>query len=81
MAKKREFAVDSDVSMFISRKPKEYVKYTIYPEAEVLEDVIILSKINDVNPSKMFLKLIGEALEKENYRKGIEAYKAMKAAL
>ena len=82
MAKKREFASDSDVSRFISRKQNpsapektERQQFTIYPDKEELEQVKILAKVKDVNLNTMFLTLIREALNNEDYQKIIQAYK------
>ena len=65
MAKKREFASDSDASKFITRKQNPDISYeekrqqfTIYPDKDLLEQVKILSKLKDMNLNNMFLKLI-----------------------
>ena len=83
MAKKREFASDSDVSRFISRKQnpddvRERVQVTIYPDKGELEEVKILAKVKDKNLNAMILDLIREAMEKEEYRKIVRAYEKMK---
>ena len=82
MAKKREFASDSDVSKFITRKQKPETSYeekrqqfTIYPDKDLLEQVKILSKLKDMNLNNMFLKLIDESLKNEEYQKLIQAYR------
>lgn len=82
MAKKREFASDSDVSKFITRKQNPETSYeekrqqfTIYPDKDLLEQVKILSKLKDMNLNNMFLKLINEALGNDEYQKLIQAYK------
>ena len=83
MAKKREFASDSDVSRFISRKQnpddvRERVQVTIYPDKGELEEVKILAKVKDKNLNAMILDLLKEAMEKEEYRKIVRAYEKMK---
>ena len=82
MAKKREFASDSDVSRFISRKQnpdeRERVQVTIYPDKGELEEVKILAKVKDKNLNAMILDLMREAMEKEEYRKIVRAYEKMK---
>ena len=83
MAKKREFASDSDVSKFITRKQNpEYEKirqqFTIYPDKDLLEQVKILSKLKDMNLNNMFLRLVNESLKNEEYQKLIQAYKQIK---
>lgn len=88
MAKKREFASDSDVSRFISRKqnPTEAIptkarqQVTIYPDKDELENVKILAKVKDVNLNSMLLALIREAMANEQYQKIIHAYFQMKEA-
>lgn len=88
MAKKREFASDSDVSRFISRKhnPTEATptkvrqQVTIYPDKDELENVKILAKVKDVNLNSMILALIREAMANEQYQKIIHAYLQMKDA-
>ena len=88
MAKKREFASDSDVSRFISRKQnpveatstKERHQVTIYPNKDVLENVKILAKVKDLNLNSMLLTLIREAMANEEYQKIIHAYLQMKEA-
>ena len=72
MAKKREFASDSDVSRFISRKQnpddvRERVQVTIYPDKDELEEVKILAKVKDKNLNAMILDLMREVMEKEEY--------------
>ena len=89
MAKKREFASDSDVSRFISGKlkaaerpvEKEKTQVTIYPEKDDLERVKIVAKVKDQNLNGMLLSLIKEALEKEEYQKIIRAYEQMRECL
>ena len=83
MAKKREFASDSDVSRFISRKQnpddvRERIQVTIYPDKDELEEVKILAKVKDKNLNAMILDLMREAMEKEEYRKIVRAYEKMK---
>ena len=83
MAKKREFASDSDVSRFISRKQnpddvRERVQVTIYPDKDELEEVKILAKVKDKNLNAMMLDLMREVMEKEEYRKIVKAYEKMK---
>ncbi len=86
MAKKRDFASDSDVSRFISRKQKptesmpskERQQVTIYPNKDELENVKILAKVKDLNHNSMFLALIREAMDNEQYQKIIHAYLQMK---
>ena len=88
MAKKREFASDSDVSRFISRKQnhaetaptKARQQVTIYPDKDVLDNVKILAKVKDLNLNSMLLTLIREAMDNENYKKIIHAYLQMKEA-
>lgn len=80
MAKKREFASDSDVSKFITRKQNpEYEKrrqqFTIYPDKDLLEQVKILSKLKDITLNNMFLRLVNESLKNEEYQKLIQAYR------
>lgn len=89
MAKKREFASDSDVSRFISGKlkaaerptEKEKAQVTIYPDKDDLERVKIVAKVKDKNLNGMLLSLIKEALEKEEYQKIIQAYERMRKAM
>ena len=93
MAKKREFASDSDVSRFISGKlkaaekpvaraaEKEKTQVTIYPYKEDLEKVKIVAKVKDKNLNGMLLSLIKEAMEKEEYQKIIQAYEQMRKAM
>ena len=83
MAKKREFASDSDVSRFISRKQnpddvRERVQVTIYPDKDELEEVKILAKVKDKNLNAMILDLMREVMQKEEYRKIVRAYEKMK---
>ena len=83
MAKKREFASDSDVSRFISRKQnpddvRERVQVTIYPDKDELEEVKILAKVKDKNLNAMMLDLMREVMEKEEYRKIVKAHEKMK---
>lgn len=83
MAKKREYASDTDVTRFITRKqnPDEEldrparIQFTVYPTPDDIEQVKILAKLKDVNVNTMFLKLVREALTNEDYQKMIEAYK------
>ena len=84
MAKKREFASDSDVSRFISRKkfsadePQlSRQQFTIYPTQEDIEQVKTLAKINDMNVNAMFLRLIREALNNNEYQSAIQAYRQL----
>ena len=89
MAKKREFASDSDVAKFITRKQnhseEEYTdkrqQFTIYPDKDLLEQVKILAKLKDTSMNDIFLKLVQEALTNEEYKKLITAYQQMKALL
>ena len=83
MAKKREFASDSDVSRFISRKQnpddvRERVQVTIYPDKDELEEVKILAKVKDKNLNAMILDLMREVMQKEEFRKIVRAYEKMK---
>ena len=83
MDKKTEFASDSDVSRFISRKQnpddtRERVKVTIYPDKDELEEVKILAKVKDKNLNAMILDLMREVMQKEEYRKIVRAYEKMK---
>ncbi len=83
MAKKREFASDSDVSKFITRKQNpEYEKrrqqFTIYPDEDLLGQVKILAKLKDITLNNMFLRLVNESLKNEEYQKLIQAYKQIK---
>ena len=88
MAKKRDFASDSDVSRFISRKKNTFdtqdtntrQQVTIYPDKDMLDNVKILAKVNDVNLNSMLLTLIREAMANEQYQKIIHAYLQMKEA-
>ncbi len=83
MAKKREFASDAEVSRFISRKKfhdqerPERLQFTIYPTAEDIEQVKVLAKVKDTNVNAMFLRLVREALNNEEYQKAIKAYKQL----
>ena len=83
MAKKREFASDAEVSRFISRKKfneqekPERLQFTIYPTDEDMEQVKVLAKLKDTNVNAMFLRLIREALDNEEYQKSIQAYKQL----
>ena len=83
MAKKRDFASDAEVSRFISRKKfpetekPERLQFTIYPTAEDIEQVKVLAKLKDTNVNAMFLRLIREALDNEEYQKAIQAYKQL----
>lgn len=86
MAKKRNFASDSDVSRFISRKKKPVEaqdtktrqQVTIYPDKDLLDNVKILAKVKDLNLNSMILTLIREAMNNEQYQKIIHAYLQMK---
>lgn len=86
MAKKREFASDSDVSRFISRKKNPVdtqdtntrQQVTIYPDKNLLDNVKILAKVKDVNLNSMILALIRKAMNNEQYQKIIHAYIQMK---
>lgn len=86
MAKKRDFASDSDVSRFISRKQnsldaqnvKTRSQVTIYPDKNLLDNVKILAKVKDLNLNSMLLFLINEAISNEDYQKIIHAYLQMK---
>ena len=86
MAKKRDFASDSDFSRFISRKKNPVdtqdtntrQQVTIYPDKNLLDNVKILAKVNDVNLNSMILALIREAINNEQYQKIIHAYVQMK---
>ena len=64
MAKKREFASDSDVSRFITRKQNhedehedKRQQFTIYPDKNLLEQVKILSKLKDISLNNVFINL------------------------
>ena len=89
MAKKREFASDSDVVKFITRKQNHYEEeytekrqqFTIYPDKDLLEQVKIIAKLKDTSMNDIFLKLVQEALTNDEYQKLIAAYKQMKALL
>ena len=89
MAKKREFASDSDVAKFITRKQnrseEEYrekrQQFTIYPDKDLLEQVKIIAKLKDTSMNDIFLKLVQEALTNEEYQNLIIAYQQMKALL
>ena len=86
MAKKRNFASDSDVSRLISRKKnpveaqdtKTRQQVTIYPDKDLLDNVKILAKVKDLNLNSMILTLIREAMNNEQYQKIIHAYLQMK---
>lgn len=86
MAKKREFASDSDVSRFISRKQnpadtqatKTRQQVTIYPDKDLLDNVKIIAKVKDLNLNSMLIALISEAIAREDYQKIIRAYLQMK---
>ena len=83
MAKKREFASDAEVSRFILRKKfpeqekHEWLQFTIYPTAEDIEQVKVLAKLKDTNVNAMFLRLVCEALDNEEYQKAIQTYKQL----
>ena len=85
MAKKREFASDSDVSRFITRKQNhedehedKRQQFTIYPDKNLLEQVKILSKLKDISLNNVFINLVQESLKNEEYQKLIKAYQQMK---
>ena len=85
MAKKREFASDSDVSRFITRKQKhedehedKRQQFTIYPDKDLLEQVKILSKLKDISMNNVFINLVQESLKNEEYQKLIKTYQQMK---
>lgn len=87
MAKKREFASDSDVSRFITRKQNQddehehedkRQQFTIYPDKDLLEQVKILSKLKDISLNNVFINLVQESLKNEEYQKLIKAYQQMK---
>ena len=88
MAKKRDFASDSDVSRFISRKKNPVdtqdtntrQQVTIYPDKDLLDNVKILAKVKDLNLNSMLLTLIREAMANEQYQKIIHASLQMKEA-
>lgn len=83
MAKKRTFVSDTDVSRFISRKkfpadePPQKLQFTIYPTQEDIEQVKTLAKIHDTNVNAMFLRLVREALNNNEYQSAIQAYKKL----
>lgn len=85
MAKKREFASDSEVSKFLTRRQKSAEIQTeknrqqvsIYPDKDVLDKVKILAKMKDMNLNSMLLTLITEAMAREDYQKMIRAYEQM----
>jgi len=95
MAKKREFASDSDVSMFITQKRETPIEkaeknedslnkrkqFTIYVENDIMEQIKILAKLHDTNLNSIALELIKEALYKEEHQRGIQAYMRMKENL
>ena len=88
MTKKREFASDSDVSKFISKKQNttrvvENKKkgFSIYPNPDIIAQVKILAKINDKTANDIFLQLIEEALSKEQYQRQIQIFKQMQLSL
>ena len=85
MAKKREFASDSDVSRFITRKQNhedehedKRQQFTIYPDKDLLEQVKILSKLKDISMNNVFINLVQESLKNEEYQKLIKTYQQMK---
>ena len=87
MAKKRYFASDSDVSRFISCKKNTISTQDLKTRQQVtylsqirnmLDNVKILAKVNDVNLNSMLLALIREAINNEQYQKIIHAYVQMK---
>ena len=94
MAKKREFASDSDVSMFITQReisPEKDEKsaysvnkrrqFSIYIENDIMEQIKILAKLHDRNLNSMALELIKEALYTEEHQRGIQAYMKMKESI
>ena len=95
MAKKREFASDSDISRFITKKQNQAdgvveeievekdkrQQFTIYPDKNDMDQVKIIAKLRDVNLNTMFLQLIRESLEKEEYQKAIRAYRQLQESM
>ena len=95
MAKKREFASDSDISRFITKKQSQVdgvveeveaekdkrQQFTIYPDKNDMEQVKIVAKLRDVNLNTMLLQLIRESLAKEEYQKAIRAYKQLQESI
>ena len=95
MAKKREFASDSDISRFITKKQNQAdgvveeievekdkrQQFTIYPDKNDMDQVKIIAKLRDVNLNTMFLQLIRESLAKEEYQKAIRAYKQLQESM
>lgn len=95
MAKKREFASDSDISRFITKKQNQAdgvveeievekdkrQQFTIYPDKNDMDQVKIIAKLRDVNLNTMFLQLIRESLEREEYQKAIRAYKQLQESM
>ena len=84
MAKKREFASDSDISKFITKKQnhsddEEYItkrlSVTLYPDKKTLEQVKILSQMKGQSLTSMFLELVKNSLQTDEYQKIINAYK------
>ena len=94
MAKKREFASDSDVSRFIARKQshvegfeegetekEKRQQFTIYPDKQDMEQVKIIAILRDVNLNTMIFQLIRESLAKDEYQKAIRAYEQLKESI
>lgn len=95
MAKKREFASDSDISRFITKKQSQVdgvneelevekdkrQQFTIYPDKNDMDQVKIIAKLRDVNLNTMFIQLIRESLAKEEYQKAICAYKQLQESM
>ncbi len=88
MVKKRDFASDSDIADFISKKQKpqkeieaKKSRFSIYPEPHVLAQVKILAKVHDITVNDCFLKLIDEALSNERYQWQIQSFKQMQLSL
>ena len=83
MAKKRTFVSDTDVSRFISRKKfpadeqPQKLQFTIYPSQDDIEQVKTLAKIHDTNVNAMFLRLVREALNNNEYQSAIQAYQRL----
>ena len=89
MAKKREFASDSDVSKFITKRQnrideEEYItkhlSVTLYPDKDTLEQVKILSKMKDKSLSSMFLELVKDSLKNDEHQKIIGLYQQIKGS-
>ncbi|MBR0079076.1 MAG: hypothetical protein IJP69_01745 [Synergistaceae bacterium] len=84
MAKKREFASDSDVMQFITKRQnpvaentEKRMQFTIYPKKNLYEQVKILAKIKDKNMNDTFLELVQNSIMNEENQKIIEMYKKM----